>query len=150
MAQEFLERAKMDPRLEKTLPGTWLYDGLIYIPQRLRNELTRETHEARAHGHPGIDRTLERLSRNYYFPGMRKAVTRTVERCEECARNKPSRHAPYGELKNPDTPGRAWDSVSMDFIVKLPESEEPMTKVVYDSILVMVDRLMKFAYFVPY
>ena len=38
----------------------------------------------------------------------------------------------------------------MDFIVKLPPSKEPLTGVVYDSILVIVDRLTKFAYFVLY
>jgi hypothetical protein len=38
----------------------------------------------------------------------------------------------------------------MDFIVKLPPSKEPVTDVVYDSILVMVDRLTKYAHFIPY
>ena len=65
-------------------------------------------------------------------------------------RNKLAQHALYRELKNLDTPGHAWDLVSMDFIVKLLKLEELMMKVVYDSILVMVDRLTKFAYFVPY
>ena len=46
--------------------------------------------------------------------------------------------------------GQAWDLVSIDFIVKLLELGELITKVVYDSILVIVDRLIKFAYFVPY
>ena len=65
-------------------------------------------------------------------------------------RNKPSQHALYRELKNLDTLGRAWDLVSIDFIVKLLKLEELMTKIIYDSILVIVDRLTKFAYFVPY
>lgn len=38
----------------------------------------------------------------------------------------------------------------MDFIVKLPISKDSLTGVKYDSILVIVDRLTKFAYFVPY
>ena len=40
--------------------------------------------------------------------------------------------------------------MSIDFIVKLLELEELIIKVVYDSILVIVDRLTKFTYFVPY
>ena len=75
MAQEFLERAKIDLKLEKIPLGTWLYNRLIYVLQRLRSKLTKETHKARAHGHPGINRTLERLLQNYYFLGMRKVVT---------------------------------------------------------------------------
>ena len=38
----------------------------------------------------------------------------------------------------------------MGLIVKLPLSKEPMTRVVYDSILVITDRLTKYGHFVPY
>ena len=34
-------------------------------------------------------------------------------------------------------------------MVKLPKSKEPLTKAVYDSILVITDRLMKYRYFIP-
>ncbi len=37
----------------------------------------------------------------------------------------------------------------MDFIVKLPRSEDPVTGNKYDSILVMIDRLTKYSHFVP-
>ena len=46
--------------------------------------------------------------------------------------------------------GQVQDSVSIDFVVKLLELEELIIKVVYDSILVIVDRLTKFTYFMPY
>jgi len=46
--------------------------------------------------------------------------------------------------------GHAWDLVSIDFIVKLLELEELIIKVIYNSILVIVDRLIKFTYFIPY
>ena len=65
-------------------------------------------------------------------------------------RNKLSRHAPYRELKNLDMLGHAWDLVSIDFIVKLLKSKELIIKVIYNSILVIVDRLTKFTYFIPY
>ncbi|ERF69955.1 hypothetical protein EPUS_08766 [Endocarpon pusillum Z07020] len=38
----------------------------------------------------------------------------------------------------------------MDFITKLPPSQDQTTKVKYDSILVITDRLTKYAYFIPY
>ena len=38
----------------------------------------------------------------------------------------------------------------MDFIIGLPPSEEPLTGTKYDSILVLVDRLTKYCYFVPH
>ncbi|KAF4439725.1 pol polyprotein [Fusarium austroafricanum] len=38
----------------------------------------------------------------------------------------------------------------MDLITKLPLSEEPSTGIFYDSIMVIVDRLTKFTYYLPY
>jgi hypothetical protein len=40
--------------------------------------------------------------------------------------------------------------VALDFITKLPESKEPMTKTSFDSILVVTDQLTKYNYFIPY
>ena len=36
----------------------------------------------------------------------------------------------------------------MDFVVKLPKSTDPATKVVYNSILVVVDKLTKYTHLV--
>jgi hypothetical protein len=38
----------------------------------------------------------------------------------------------------------------MDFIIKLPPSKEALTGVIYDSILVVTDRLTKYAHFISY
>ena len=40
----------------------------------------------------------------------------------QCARNKPSRHRPYGLLQPLQVPGRPWHSISMDFIEQLSAS----------------------------
>ena len=126
------------------------FKGLVYIPTALRKEFVREQHSLPAHGHQGIARTFERLARDYYFPGMRKHVETVVSECDICNKSKSSRHAPYGLLQPPPTLGKAWHSIAFDFIVKLPASQEPMTKVTYDSIWVVTDRLTKYGHFVPY
>jgi hypothetical protein len=38
----------------------------------------------------------------------------------------------------------------LDFIIKLPPSKEALTGVIYNSILMVTDRLTKYAYFIPY
>jgi hypothetical protein len=40
--------------------------------------------------------------------------------------------------------------MTLDFITKLPLSKKLMTGVMYDSIIVVTDRLTKYAYFIPY
>ncbi|SPC64609.1 related to pol protein [Ustilago sp. UG-2017b] len=66
-----------------------------------------------------------------------------VASCPVCARYKAPRHRPYGLLQPLATPDRPWGSISLDFIEGLPPSRK------YDSILVIVDRLTKFAILAP-
>ena len=40
--------------------------------------------------------------------------------------------------------------MAWDFIIKLPELKEPMSNAQHDSILIIIDRLTKFGYFLPY
>jgi hypothetical protein len=40
--------------------------------------------------------------------------------------------------------------VALDFIVKLPPSVKPIIEVVFDSILVVINRLTKYGYFISY
>jgi hypothetical protein len=40
--------------------------------------------------------------------------------------------------------------VALDFVTKLPPFRELMTGVIYNSIIVVTDRLTKYAYFIPY
>jgi len=130
--------------------GLLQFEGLVYIPTRMRRAFTQEQHSLPAHGHQGIDRTFDRMRRDYYFPGMRKQIQEIVTECDLCNKSKASRHAPYGFLQPPTARGQAWKSIAFDFIVKLPPSKEPMTKVVYDSIWVVTDRTTKYGHFVPY
>jgi hypothetical protein len=40
--------------------------------------------------------------------------------------------------------------VALNFVIKLSLSKELMTGVIYDSIMVVINRLTKYAYFIPY
>jgi len=46
-------------------------------------------------------------------------------------------------------PERLWSSVTIDFVTKLPLSKDSATDIKYDSIMTVVDRLTKWAYFIP-
>jgi hypothetical protein len=123
--------------------GLLLYKNLMYVPESLRLEVLRQHHDDPLAGHFGVAKTLELLSRNYYFPGMSKFVTDYVSTCDLCARGKPSRHRPYGELAPLPVPNSPWAGVSCDFVVDLPVSEG------YDALLVFVDRFTKMCHLVP-
>ncbi|KAK6213447.1 reverse transcriptase domain protein [Colletotrichum tabaci] len=117
---------------------------------RMTPEQIREIHSARAHGHQGVTKTFKRIRQHYDKRVTRAEVASAIKDCEMCKKSKNSPHKPYGQLQPLPIPPEAWHSISLDFIVKLPKSREPLTKTWYDSILVIVDRLTKYAYFIPY
>lgn len=77
-----------------------------FVPAKIQREFVRRFHEAPAHGHQRIKRTLERLIRDYYFPRAQQIVTEVLRDCTNCHRNKPERHAPYGHLQPVEVPER--------------------------------------------
>ena len=91
---EETEEALQPLRLDQE--GALLRHGLLYVPavDNLKLALLKECHDAPTAGHLGQEKTLELLSRNYYWPRMRAFVNEYVCTCDTCARNKPSRHAP--------------------------------------------------------
>ena len=74
---------------------------------------------------------------------MKKAVRKFVRECQICQKNKPDLSAFPGLLQPLPIPERVWSDVSIDFIEGLPKSEGK------EVIMVVVDRLSKYAHFVP-
>ena len=125
--------------------GLVLRDGLVYVPDEgnIKLEILKSCHDSKISGHLGQAKTLEIVSRNYFWPRMRQYINEYIQTCDTCARNKTPRHAPYGQLHPLPIPAGPWESVSMDYIVELPLSNG------HDAIYVCVDRLTKMAHFCP-
>ena len=96
--------------------------------------------------HRGINKTIELITRDFTWPGLRKTVTDYINNCDTCVKAKHSRYKPYRKLQTPTLPEQVWLLIALDFITKLPTSKEPLTGTMYDSILVIVDTLTKYAY----
>ena len=94
-------------------------------------------------GHPGQNKTIDLIRREYTWPGLQEYVKHYCKSCTTCMRAKPQRHKPYRLLKQLPIPKKPWNSISMEFIETLPTSSG------HDSILVIVDRLTKQAIFIP-
>ena len=74
---------------------------------------------------------------------MEEDVKDYVRTCDTCQCDKSSHHRWYGELEPLEVPYRPWSSISMDWIIELPESNG------YTQIWVIVDRFTKMAHLVP-
>ena len=74
---------------------------------------------------------------------MRPSVEEFVLSCPECQQFKPRNALKPGLLQSLPVPERVWQDITTDFIVGLPEVRGR------DSFCVVVDRLSKYAHFIP-
>ncbi|KAJ9520387.1 hypothetical protein QJQ45_000129 [Haematococcus lacustris] len=157
LADHLVHGYRLDPAFtaEADLSGMYMDDhglwrrtgkGTVMVPNdpELREYILHEMHDAAYAGHVGITKTLERLSRVFYWDTMRADVRHYVTTCDACQRDKSSTLKPGGLLNPLSIPDYRWESVSMDLITKLPSASHG-----FDAICVFVDRLSKMVHFVP-
>ena len=129
--------------------GLLLINAHIYVPEHrpksgnLRTCVLQLKHDHITAGHPGQNRTLDLLRREYTWPSIRTDVKDYVNSCVSCKRNKYPRHKPFGLIQQLPIPPRPWHSISFDFIEQLPPSHN------HTTILNIVDHSSKQLISVP-
>ena len=119
--------------------------GKIWLPrdEALKKMVFENEHDTMVACHMGMDKTLEMINRNFNWPRMAEDIADCVCSCDDCQRNKASRHKRHDTLHPLELSYSPWDSISMDFITHLLVSEDCST------VWVIVDRYTKIAQFVP-
>lgn len=130
-------------------------DGLLYfddalgcsrlcVPAELRLPIITDIHETPGNAaHGGYHKTYNRIAATFYWPRMARDIKRFTRSCDICQKIRPRRHAAYGLLQPIAIPTQPFETVTMDFIMELPESEG------FDAVLVIVDKLTKYVQFIP-
>jgi hypothetical protein len=104
--------------------------------------LLEEFHSTPTGGHSGFLRTYRKLADSLYWVGMQKSVQEFVRACDTCQRQKYSAITPGGLIQPLPVLNAVWEELSLDFVTGLPKSKG------YEAILVVVDRLSKYAHFI--
>ncbi|MBW0559584.1 hypothetical protein O181_099299 [Austropuccinia psidii MF-1] len=122
-----------------------LFKDRVVIPsnEELQLNILQKRHDKPLAGHPGQEKTLKVIKRDFYWAGMNQFIKDYVSSCQKCSRNKKIHHKKFGLLKPLQIPSGPWNFLLMDFITQLPLSKN------FASILVVVDRFSKMAIFIP-
>ena len=121
-----------------------LKEGKVYVlkDKELRTEIIQWHHDMLAAEHGGRWKTVELVTRNYWWPGVMRNIGRYVKECDLCQKMKNKTEKLAGKLKLSKILEKSWIHLMVDFITKL------LVVAGKDAILVVYNRLSKMTHFV--
>lgn len=124
--------------------GLLKYKGRLYVGKctDLRSKLIANIHESSMGGHSGVENTYQKIYTVFYWPELRADIKELVRNCHICQVSKNEHVRQPGFLQPLHIPEQAWSYITMDFIVKLPNSQGK------DTMWVIVDRFTKYGHFI--
>nr|GEW21989.1 retrotransposable element Tf2 [Tanacetum cinerariifolium] len=129
----------------KKRDGVWFRDGAILLSPSspLLPTILDLGHLSPEGCHFGLHKTVAKIRTNFWWVGLKASVKTYLKECQICQRFKSDSMQPTGLLQPLPIPERVWEDISMDFIEGLPISNG------FSVIMVVVDRLSKYAHFIP-
>jgi hypothetical protein len=122
--------------------GLLTFNGRVYLPPSSPMVAT-VLEVAHNTSHEGVQKTVNRVRRDFHIPNVRRVVEDFVRSYLTCQRNKSEQLQPGGLLQSLEVPSQVWADISMDFVEGLPKVHGKTV------ILSVVDRFSKFAHFIP-
>lgn len=115
------------------------YNGCIYLPpdRQLCYTVTHAIHNVPAARHPGQAKTMDLLSREYWWPRMACYMADCIQTCDTCNWAKTFLRKPAGLLHLNEVPEQCWGIVTQDLVTFLTKSHG------YNAVWVAVDRMSK-------
>lgn len=146
--QDQMQKVVLQPAEQQkfSIKNGFLYRGKgLVLPRKFSRipTILAEFHSSLQGGHSGFFRTFKRIAGVFYWAGMKQDIKNYIMSCQQCQQSKVETLAPAGLLQPIPIPTRVWTEISMDFIGDLPRAEKN------DTILVVVDKLTKYAHFIP-
>ena len=90
--------------------GLLLYKGRIYLGtcEALKTAILHQVHDSPLGGHSGFLKTLHRVKKDFYWPGLRADMRKLVKECDTCQRLKSETCNPVGLLQPLPIPEKPW------------------------------------------
>lgn len=102
-----------------------------------------EYHKKPYAGHPGYEKMITKLRKEFFFQAMKKEVEEYLSKCLECQQVMVEHEHPARLLNPLPILEWKWELISVDFITGLPKNKRQ-----HDSIMVVVDTLSKGKYLI--
>jgi hypothetical protein len=125
------------PQPKSPADPQWLKNITPVVPDDLetRKDLMDHFHNAPTAGHPGRDKTIQAIKRQYWWPNMNTWIEEYVKGCAPCQQNKNLTHRRSTPLYciAPHPKVNPFGEVAMDLITQLPKNGP------YNAILTIIN-----------
>ena len=91
---------------------------------QLKEEVMKEAHHFRFTVHPRETKMYHDFRRQYWWHGMKQDVARFVSKCLTCQQVKVEHQKLAGLLQPLPIAEWKWDHVTMDFVTRLPKTQQ--------------------------
>ena len=88
----------------------------VIVPKCLRSKLLNVAHDIPLSGHLGTRKTIDRLCRHFYWPGINKDVKSYCRSCDVCQRLGKGAKVNRAPLINLPVISRPWSKISVDIV----------------------------------
>jgi hypothetical protein len=112
----------------------------------LQKKFLKQNHDDSYADHFEHEKTLNLLKKKYFWNSINKDVKKYVDSCSTCHRVKLVRHKSHDLLQALSISKNSRQNWTMNFITNLSSSKH--RDIVYDSILMIIDRYIKFSLYI--
>nr|GEV41450.1 reverse transcriptase domain-containing protein [Tanacetum cinerariifolium] len=118
---EKLKKEKLKPRANTTL----CLNNISWLPcyGDLRTLIMHESHKSKYSVHLGSDKMHQDMKQLYWWVNMKADTATYVSKCLMCLRVKAEHQKLSGLLVQPKIPQWKWDNITMDFVTKIPRTQ---------------------------
>ncbi|XP_070548324.1 uncharacterized protein [Ptychodera flava] len=107
--------------LEAPANEEWAAVHQVVVPKVYRNEILHLAHKVPMGGHLGINKTMDKILKHFFWPGMRKDVSEYCKSCHTCqVVGKPNNVTPVAPLQPIPAFGEPFSKIVIDCVGPLP------------------------------
>ncbi len=102
----------------------WQEVHQIVLPSDYRSQVLQLAHESALSGHLGVTKTFHRVSKYFFWPGLKSSVSRFVRSCHTCQlAGNPNQIVPPAPLIPIPVVGEPFERLLIDCVGPLPKSK---------------------------
>ncbi|CAB0032149.1 unnamed protein product [Trichogramma brassicae] len=128
---KFLYRLRRDPLLDPitTREEKWK----LVVPEEYKHRILEEAHNTPACGHLGVDKTYDRIARDYYWKGFYYDTIKFIQECQTCQEYKLVQSGASG-LMGSRVVERPWVIISADLMEFPPSKRQNKYLIVFQDL----------------